>query len=162
MTGIPRWMILLLGAALVLYGVAASMGWLRDPTLARADYIGTIDVSPDDTKLYRAVPFEWTVASNAGSFKGKDTAWVRIDPTGERTILCGYLRLVDSGASLHAARWLTEARLAAGDLKISALFIAPTDKRPGDGFNAGCARLDQGVKLAVDAPLMLDGSSVRE
>ena len=162
MTGVPRWMILLLGGGLILFGIAASQGWLRDPNLARADYIGTIDVSADDAKLYRAVPFEWIVGSNAGSFKGKDTAWVRIDPTGERTVLCGYLRLVDGGASLRAARWLTEARLAAGDLQISALFIAPADKPPGDGLNAGCARLDQGVKLAVDAPLVLDGPPVRE
>ena len=162
MTGIPRWMILLLGAGLILFGVAASQGWLRDPALARADYIGTIDVSTDDAKLYRAVPFEWIVGTNAGSFRDKDTAYVRIDPSGERTILCGYLRLRDSGASLRAARWLTEAWLAAGDIKISAIFIAPADKPPGDGLNAGCARLDQGVTLAVDAPLALDGSPVRE
>ena len=57
MTGVPRWAMLLLAAALVLYGVAVSQGWLRDPSLARADYVGTIDVSADDAKLYRAVPF---------------------------------------------------------------------------------------------------------
>ncbi len=162
MNGMPRWMIPLLAVGLVLFGIAGSMGWLRDPSLARADYIGTIDVSTDDTKLYRAVPFEWTINSNAGSFKGKDTAWLRIDPSGERTVLCGYLRLVDGGASLRAARWLTEARLGVGDMKVSALFIAPADKPPGDGLNAGCARLDQGVKLAVESPLTLDGVPVRE
>ncbi len=162
MNGMPRWTIPLLAVGLVLFGIASSMGWLRDPSLARADYIGTIDVSTDDTKLYRAVPFEWHVTSNAGSFKGKDTAYLRIDPSGERSVLCGYLRLVDGGASLRAARWLTEARLGVGDLKVSALFIAPTDKPPGDGLNAGCARLDQGVTLAVEAAMALDGPSVRE
>ena len=32
---IPRWAILLLGAALVLIGVAVHLGWLRDPSLAK-------------------------------------------------------------------------------------------------------------------------------
>jgi hypothetical protein len=88
MTGIPCWVMLLLAAALVLYGIAASQGWIRDPSLAKADYVGTIDVSADDAKRYRAVPFEWQVTSAAGSFKGSDTAHVRIDPSGERTVLC--------------------------------------------------------------------------
>ena len=46
MTGIPRWVMLLLAAALVLFGIAASLGWIRDPSLAKADYVGTIDVCP--------------------------------------------------------------------------------------------------------------------
>jgi hypothetical protein len=65
MTGIPRWAILLLGAGLVLFGIAVSQGWIRDPALAKADYVGTIDVSAEDAKLYRAVPFEWRVTSAA-------------------------------------------------------------------------------------------------
>jgi hypothetical protein len=52
-TGIPRWLILLLGAGLLVVGFASYMGWLRDPTLARSDYIGAIDVSADDAKLRR-------------------------------------------------------------------------------------------------------------
>ena len=82
MTGIPRWAMLLAAAAFALYAVAVSQGWLRDPSLAKADYVGTIDVSADDAKLYRAVAFEWQVNSAAGSFKGNDTAHVRIDPSG--------------------------------------------------------------------------------
>ena len=62
--------------------IAASQGWIRDPSLAKADYVGTIDVSADDAKLYLAVPFEWQVNSTAGSFKGNDTAHVRIDIGG--------------------------------------------------------------------------------
>ena len=46
MSGIPRWVILLLGAGLILFGFAASQGWIRDPSLAKTDYTGTIDVSP--------------------------------------------------------------------------------------------------------------------
>ena len=162
MTGIPRWVILLLGAGLVLYGVAVSQGWLRDPSLARADYIGTTDVSADDAKLYRAVPFEWRVTSAAGSFKGNDTAHVRIDGSGERTILCGWIRLDKAGASIRATRWLSEARLVVGDLKVTALFIAPVEKTPGDGLNAGCLRLDEGIRPASDAALSLEGPPVRE
>ena len=153
---------LLLAAALVLYGIAASQGWLRDPSLAKADYVGTIDVSADDAKLYRAVPFEWQVTSAAGSFKGGDTAHVRIDPSGERTVLCGWVPLDKGGASIRATRWLSEARLAVGDIKVTALFIAPVDKKPGDGLNAGCLRLDEGIKPAADAPLRLEGPAVRE
>ena len=117
------------------------MGWLRDPSLAKADYVGTIDVSADDAKLYRAVPFEWQVNSAAGTLKGNDTAYVRIDPSGERTVICGWVRLDKGGASIRATRWLSEARLTVGDIKVTALFIAPVDKKPGDGLNAGCLRL---------------------
>jgi len=162
MTGIPRWVMLLLAAAFVVYGVAVSQGWLRDPSLARADYVGTIDVSADDAKLYRAVPFEWQVTSAAGSFKGNDTAHIRIDPSGERTVLCGWVPLDKGGASIRATRWLSEARLAVGDIKVTALFIAPVDKKPGDGLNAGCLRLDEGIKPAADAALKLEGNPVRE
>jgi hypothetical protein len=162
MTGIPRWAMLLLAAALVLYGIAASQGWLRDPSLAKADYVGTIDVSVDDAKLYRPVAFEWQVNSTAGSFKGNDTAHVRIDPTGERTVLCGWVPLDKGGASLRATRWLSEARLIVGDIKVTALFIAPVDRKPGDGLNAGCLRLDEGIKPAADAALRLEGPPVRE
>ena len=114
MTGVPRWVIVLLGAALLLFGVASYMGWLRDPSLARSDYIGTIDVSTEDARLYRPVSFEWRVNSNAGSFKGNDTAYVRIDNGGERTVLCGWLRLDKAGASMRAKRWLSEAHLRSG------------------------------------------------
>ena len=162
MSGIPRWVFLLLGAGLVLFGIASSMGWLRDPSLAKADYIGTIDVSAEDAKLYRAVPFEWRVNSAAGSFKGNDTAHVRIDSSGERAVLCGWIRLDKAGASIRATRWLTEARLAVGDIKVTALFIAPVDKTPGDGLNAGCLRIDDGAEPAQDAPLVLEGQPVRE
>ena len=162
MTGIPRWAMLLAAATFALYAVAVSQGWLRDPSLAKADYVGTIDVSADDAKLYRAVAFEWQVNSAAGSFKGNDTAHIRIDPSGERTVLCGWVPLDKGGASIRATRWLSEARLAVGDIKVTALFIAPVDKKPGDGLNAGCLRLDEGIKPAADAPLRLDGSPVRE
>ena len=162
MQGIPRWVILVFGVGLILFGVASSMGWLQDPNLTRADYIGTIDVSADEAKNYRAVEFEWTVNSQQGSHKGKGTAYVRIDPKGEVTLLCGYLRLVNQGTSLRAARWMSEARLNVGEHKVSALFIAPVDKPPGDGLNAGCARLPQGVRIAADAALALEGPAVRE
>ncbi len=153
---------LLLAAALVLYGIAASQGWIRDPSLAKADYVGTIDVSAEDAKLYRAVPFEWQVTSTAGSFKGNDRAHIRIDPSGERTVLCGWVLLDKGGASIRATRWLSEARLAVGDIKVTALFIAPVDRKPGDGLNAGCLRLDEGIKPAADAALKLEGPAVRE
>ena len=110
MTGIPRWAILLLGAGVLAVAVGSYMGWLRDPSLARSDYIGAVEVSAEDAKLYRAVPFEWRVNSAAGSFKGNDTAYVRIDNSGERTILCGWLRLDKGGTSIRATRWLSEAR----------------------------------------------------
>jgi hypothetical protein len=76
--------------------------------------------------------------------------------------LCGWLRLDKGGASIRATRWLSEARLVAGDLKMTALFISPVDKPPGDGLNAGCLRLDEPVRPAADAPLKLEGSPVRE
>jgi len=41
------------------------------------------------------------------------------------------------------------------------LFIAPTDKPPGDGLNAGCARLLED-KPSPNAPLSLEGHAVRE
>lgn len=162
MSGIPRWVFLLLGAGLILFGIAASQGWIRDPALAKADYLGTTDVSADDARLYRAVPFEWRVTSAAGAFKGNDVAHIRIDASGERTILCGWVRLDKGGASIRATRWLSEARLAVGDIKVTALFIAPVDKIPGDGLNAGCLRVDGDVKPAQDAPLVLEGQPVRE
>lgn len=170
MSGIPRWVFLLLGAALVLFGIATSQGWIRDPSLAKADYLGTTDVSVEDAKLYRAVPFEWRGTSAAGAFKGNDTAHIRIDASGERTILCGWIRLDPStslgagkaGASIRATRWLSEARLAVGDIKVTALFIAPVEKTPGDGLNAGCLRIDGDVKPTQDASLALEGQPVRE
>ena len=162
MTGVPRWVILLLGAALLAVGVASYMGWLRDPSLAKGDYVGSIDVSAEDAKLYRAVPFEWRVNSPAGSFTGKDTAFVRIDNSRERTVLCGWLRLDKGGNSMRATRWLSEAHLNVGELKVSALFVAPVDKPPGDGLNAGCLRLDEPKRPAQDAPLSFEGSPVRE
>jgi hypothetical protein len=162
MTGVPRWAILLLGVGLLLFGFAVHMGWLRDPALARADYIGSIDVSAEDAKLYRAVPFEWRVTGNAGSFTGSDTAHVRIDNSGERTVLCGWLRLDKGGTSIRATRWLSEAHLDVGDLKVTALFIAPVEKTPSDGLNAGCLRIDEPVRPPTDAPLKLEGNPVRE
>jgi hypothetical protein len=162
MSGIPRWVFLLLGAGLILFGIAASQGWIRDPSLAKADYLGTTDVSAEEAKLYRAVPFEWRVTSAAGSFKGNDTAHIRIDSSGERTILCGWVRLDKGGASIRATRWLSEARLAIGDIKVTALFIAPVEKTPGDGLNAGCLRIDVDVKPPQDATLVLEGQPVRE
>lgn len=162
MTGIPRWAMLALAAGLLLYSIAVSQGWLRDRSLARADYVGTVDVSAEDAKLYRPVAFEWHVTSAAGSFKGNDTAHVRIDGSGERTVLCGWVRMDRGGASIRATRWLSEARLVVGDIKVTALFIAPVDKAPGDGLNAGCLRLDEGIRPAIDAALALEGPPVRE
>jgi len=78
--------------------------------------------------------FEWRVNSNAGS----------------------------AGASIRATRWLSEAHLKVGDLKVTALFIAPVERAPGDGLNAGCLRLDEPVRPAQDAPLSFEGSPVRE
>ena len=102
------------------------------------------------------------VNSPAGSFKGSDTAHVRIDPSGERAVLCGWVSLDKGGASIRATRWLSEARLTVGDIKVTALFIAPVDRKPGDGLNAGCLRLDEGIKPAADAALKLEGPAVRE
>ena len=160
--GLPRWVILAFGALLLVFGLGVSQGWIRDPSVAKSDYVGTIDVLAADARLYRAVPFEWQVSSQTGSVKGTDTAHVRIDPSGERAVLCGWLSLDKGGASIRATRWLSEARLIAGDLKLTALFIAPADKAPGDGLNAGCLRLDEPTPLKADAPLQLEGSAVRE
>ena len=162
MWSIPRWVILALFAGLLLFGFAVHMGWLRDPSLAKADYVGNIDVSAADARLYRAVPFEWRVTSNAGSFTGNDTAYVRIDNAGERPMICGWLRLDKGGNSIRATRWLSEARLLVGDMKLTALFIAPVDKTPGDGLTAGCLRIDEPTRPATDAPLKLEGNPVRE
>ena len=89
------------------------------------------------------------------------TAYVRIDTSGELPLICGWLRLDKGGASLRATRWLSEARLKVGDIRVAALFIAPTDKPPGDGLNAGCARLLED-KPSPNAPLTLEGHAVRE
>ena len=94
---------------------------------------------------------------------GTDTAYVRVDPSGERPVVCGWLRLDKGGQSIRATRWLSEARLVAGDLRLSALFIAPVDKAPGDGLAAGCLRIDEpNARPAADVPLRLEGSPVRE
>jgi hypothetical protein len=162
MSSIPRWLILLLAAVLLAVGFAVHMGWLRDPSVARADYIGGVDVTAEDARLYRTVPFEWRIISAAGSFTGSDTAHVRIDNSGDKTVLCGWLRLDKGGASIRATRWLSEARLIVGDLKVTALFIAPVDKVPGDGLSAGCLRIDEPVRPPTDAALRLEGSPVRE
>jgi hypothetical protein len=148
-------------AVLVLFGLAVWLGWLRDPTVAKTDYVGTIDVSAQDARLYRPVPFDWLVDSKSGSIKGSDTAYVRIDSSGELPLICGWLRLDKGGASIRATRWMSEARLKVGDIRIAALFIAPVDKPPGDGLNAGCARLLKD-KPSPNAPLSLEGSAVRE
>jgi hypothetical protein len=159
--GLPRWAILMFGVGLLLFGLAVSQGWIRDASVAKSDYVGTIDVSAEDAKLYRPVSFEWQVNSQTGSARGTDTAYVRVDPSGERAVLCGWLKLDKGGASIRATRWLSEARLKVGDILVSAMFIAPTDKPPGDGLNAGCARLFDD-KPTADAPLALEGSAVRE
>lgn len=161
MTSLPRWAIPVVGAVLVLFGIAVWLGWLRDPTVAKSDYVGTIDVSPQDARLYRPVPFDWVIDSKSGSIKGSDTAYVRIDTSGELPLICGWLRLDKAGASIRATRWLSEARLKVGNIQVAALFIAPADKPPGDGLNAGCARLLQD-KPSPNAPLSLEGHAVRE
>jgi hypothetical protein len=107
------------------------------------------------------VPFDWVIDSKSGSIKGSDTAYVRIDTSGELPLICGWLRLDKAGASIRATRWLSEARLKVGDIQVAALFIAPADKPAGDGLNAGCARLLQD-KPSPNAPLSLEGHAVRE
>jgi hypothetical protein len=156
----PRFLMPVLGVGVVILGTVIGEGWIKDPALTKSDYVGTIGVAEADAKLYRDVPFEWRIASPAGAFKGNDTARVRIDTTGESTVVCGWLRMDKAGASVRATRWLSEAKLKIGDLKIPALFIAPTDKTPADGLNAGCARIE--AKPAADAMLSLEGSPVQE
>jgi hypothetical protein len=159
---IPLWAFVLLAVAFVAAGIAISRHWLQDPALTRSDYVGTIDVSADDAKLYRAVPFEWHVSGPTGSFKGTDTAHLRIDPSGERTVICGWLRLDKGGVSIRASRWLSEARLTVGSFTIPASFIAAVEAAPGDGLNAGCAGLYDDLRPAADTPLALDGPAVHE
>ena len=161
-TALPRWVILLLGGGLIVLGAVIAESWRNNAVLTKSDYIGTIDVSAEDATLYRAVPFDWHVASRAGAFNGRDQAFVRIDVAGESALLCGWLQMDKAGASIRATRWLSEARLTVGDLKVTALFIAPIDKPPGDGLNAGCLRLDDGVRVPVDAAMVLEGQPVRE
>jgi hypothetical protein len=156
----PRFLMPVVGVGVIVLGTVIAEGWIKDPALTKSDYVGTIDVSEGDAKLYRDVPFEWHIASNAGAFKGNDTAHVRIDTSGESTVVCGWLRMDKAGASVRATRWLSEARLKLGDLKVAALFIAPTDRTPADGLNAGCARLE--ARPPADAPLALEGPPVRE
>ena len=156
----PKVLLPALGVGTVVLGSVVAEGWMKGTPLAKSDYVGTIDVSAADAKLYRAVPFDWHVASRAGAFKGNDTAHIRIDPSGESTVVCGWLLMDKSGASVRATRWLSEARLKIGDLKVAALFIAPTDKTPAEGLNAGCARIE--AKPLADAALALEGTPVRE
>jgi hypothetical protein len=158
----PKVLLPALGVGVVVLGSVIAERWMKATPLTKSDYIGTIDVSADDAKLYRPVPFEWHVASRAGAFNGKDTAFVRIDNSGESALLCGWLRMDKAGASVRATRWLSEARLKVGDIKVEALFVAPTDKAPGDGLNAGCARLDVKKRPATDAPLSFEGPPVQE
>ncbi|WIM09629.1 MAG: hypothetical protein OJF58_000582 [Enhydrobacter sp.] len=156
------WAIAFVFAIVVGVGIAISRGWLREPSLTRSDYVGTIEVSADDARLYRAVPFEWRVTGPTGRVGGRDVAHIRIDPTGERTVICGWLTLDKGGASTRASRWLSEATLRIGDLAIPALFIAAVQAAPGNGLNAGCAGLFDRLEPAVDAPLSLDGPAVPE
>lgn len=146
-------------AAVVAFAGVIRLGWFNEPPLAGADYAGTIDVSPDDAKLYRAVPFEWRARGAAGLFSGDDAAHIRVDPTGERALVCGWLRIGKAGISTRASRWLAQARLHVGGLVMAATFIAPVEADPGRGLNAGCARLDE-ARPAADAPLSLEGPAV--
>jgi hypothetical protein len=155
-----RFLMPVLGVAVMILGTVIAEGWVKDPALTKSDYVGTIDVAEADARLYRDVAFEWRVASPAGSFKGSDTARIRIDTSGESTVVCGWVRMDKAGASIRATRWLSEARLKIGDIKVAALFIAPTDKTPADGLNAGCARIE--AKPLADAALSLEGPLVRE
>jgi hypothetical protein len=156
------WAIAFAFVAAIALGFAIARGWLQDPALMRSDYVGTIDVSVDDARLYRRVPFEWRVTSAAGSFTGQDVAHIRVDPSGERTVICGWLTLDKAGASTRASRWLSQARLQVGELTISATFIAPVQAAPGNGLSAGCAGLFDHHKPAAEAPLSLDGPAVPE
>jgi len=149
-------------AVAIAIGAAISLGGLLDPTLTRSDYVGSAEVTPEDAKLYRTVPFEWRIEGRGGTFEGKDAAHVRVDPSGERTLVCGWLEVDKAGASVRASRWLSQARLAVGNLVISAAFIAPVEVVPGNGLSAGCAGLYDGLKPAADSALSLDGPSVPE
>jgi hypothetical protein len=153
--------IALVFAAAIAIGIAVSRAWIQDPALTRADYVGTIEVTIDDAKLYRAVPFEWRLDGAGGRFKGNDTAYVRVDPSGERTLICGWLKLDKAGQSMRASRWLSQAHLKVGDLVIAATFIAPIQDK-GDGKEAGCAGLFDDLKPAAAAALALDGPAVPE
>jgi hypothetical protein len=144
-------------AAAIVIGIVISQRWVQDPALTRSDYVGTVEVTVDDAKLYRAVPFEWRLDGAGGRFKGNDTAYVRVDPSGERTLICGWLNLDKAGQSMRASRWLSQAHLKVGDLVISATFVSP-----GDGKEAGCAGLFDNLKPAAAAALALDGPAVPE
>jgi len=166
----PRVVLPALGVAGVIAGTLIADRWFHDASVTKSDYVGTIGVSADDARLYRDVPFEWRITSPAGMFSGKDIAHVRIDVSGESALVCGWLRLDPStslgagnpGASIRATRWLSEARLRLGGIKVAALFIAPVDKAPGDGLNAGCARIDVKPWPAADAALSFEGSPIHE
>ena len=158
----PKVLLPALGVGVVVLGAVIAENWRNNAVLTKSDYVGTIDVSAEDAKLDRAVPFSWHVASRAGAFDGKDQAFVRLDVAGESALLCGWLRMDKAGASIRATRWLSEARLRVGDIKVAALFVAPTDKGPADGLNAGCARLDVKTRPAADAPLSFEGPPVQE
>jgi hypothetical protein len=144
-------------AVAIAAGVAVARHWIEDPALTRSDFVGTVEVTADDAKLYRAVPFEWRVNGPGGSFRGHDQAFLRVDPTGERTVICGWLKMDKGGQSERAARWLSQGRLKVGDLTISATFISA-----GDGTSAGCAGLYDNLKPAADSALALDGPAVSE
>ena len=158
----PKVLLPALGVGVVVLGAVIAENWRNAAVLTKSDYVGTIGVSTEDAKLYRAVPFDWHVASRAGAFNGRDQAFVRIDVSGESALLCGWLRMDKAGASIRATRWLSEAHLKVGDIKVAALFVAPTDKGPADGLNAGCARLDVKTRPATDAPLSFAGPPVQE
>ena len=64
----PKVLLPALGVGVVVLGSVIAEGWMRGAPLAKSDYIGTIDVSAEDAKLYRPVPFDWRVASRVGAF----------------------------------------------------------------------------------------------
>ena len=147
--GLPRWAILLFGAGLLLFGLAVSQGWIRDPTRRQ------VRLCRHDRRLGRgrqALPRR--CRSNGRSTAGPAASRAATPPMCGSTrrasapLLCGWLRLDKGGASIRATRWLSEARLKVGDIRVSALFIAPTDKprrRPQRRLRAaletaGCAR----------------------
>lgn len=156
----PRLRLAAIGGAFAVaigIGIAISRHWIEDPQLTRSDYTGNVEVTADDARFYRAVPFEWRIDAHGNSVKGSDRAFVRIDPSGERTYICGWLKMDKAGQSQRAARWLSQARLRIGEQWFSAGFIAPSD-----GTSAGCAGLFDNLKPAPDAALALDGPSVSE